>query len=584
MDFARYYWRREFPHCSRDRGYARRRSIRRATSSSGCSPPARRRRAAPPLQPRPRRRHRARRGADRQRRQGRRRRGQHQADPSSCCCGCCTARSRPNSASPRTSGGRCRCCSTRPTTCSRPSVATMLAEGRSAGLEAVLRLAVLGPDPRRDRALRCPLAAAVDLDLPHARDGRRPVPRRPGDGHLQRPHLDRPRRPGTAALLRRRHHPPPVHHRHQPLGRRRHPRPAFVAGTLPWEELYDEQLAEHHLAAQRERGGHHPATLPDPLGDKRPRTPSASDSARRRRPSATGRTGARPAATPRTAQIPRAASSLLVKHSRSSIAMLPDSYTAAHRYDGAIIQRQRSDDPQPARCASATSPSSATSGATTSSPPASYANSGGPDSRSSGAPPARQALPRRPSRALPPLTRRGSYPMDLLQLSAAGHRCSATWASSTPAALQAPRRLRLRPTSYTTSRSTPGCSPTAARSAWRPARVAWRAPTHPAPDGTPSCASTTTGPSKASATRNHAPSSPTPFSRSPQRRRRQPPALPDRVRPHQPRRQELRQVPPLRRLPHLVVAPHRPGRPRRAALGAVRLPGRGPARRLPRLR
>ena len=26
--------------------------------------------------------------------------------------------------------------------------------------------------------------------------------------------------------------------------------------------------------------------------------------------------------------------------------MLPDSYTAVHRYDGAIIQRQRSDDPQ----------------------------------------------------------------------------------------------------------------------------------------------------------------------------------------------------------------------------------------------
>jgi len=30
---------------------------------------------------------------------------------------------------------------------------------------------------------------------------------------------------------------------------------------------------------------------------------------------------------------------------RGPVAMLPDSYTAVHRYDGAIIQRQRSDDP-----------------------------------------------------------------------------------------------------------------------------------------------------------------------------------------------------------------------------------------------
>ena len=44
------------------------------------------------------------------------------------------------------------------------------------------------------------------------------------------------------------------------------PRPAFVASTQP---LHDPALAEHHLAAQRERGGHHLAHLVAPLGDKR---------------------------------------------------------------------------------------------------------------------------------------------------------------------------------------------------------------------------------------------------------------------------------------------------------------------------
>ena len=57
-----------------------------------------------------------------------------------------------------------------------------------------------------------------------------------------------------------------------------------------------------------------------------------------------------------------------------------------------------------------------------------------------------------------------------------------------------------------------------------------------------------------------------------------------RVRPHPAPRQELRQVPPLRRLPHLVVAPHPARRPRRPAVRAVRLPRRRAARPLPRRR
>ena len=46
------------------------------------------------------------------------------------------------------------------------------------------------------------------------------------------------------------------------------PRAGFVAGTLPMPDLFDPALAEHHLAAQRQRGGRHLTHLPAPLGDK----------------------------------------------------------------------------------------------------------------------------------------------------------------------------------------------------------------------------------------------------------------------------------------------------------------------------
>jgi hypothetical protein len=65
------------------------------------------------------------------------------------------------------------------------------------------------------------------------------------------------------------------------------PRPAFVAGSLPMQDLYNPALAEHHLAAQRDRGGHYPAHLPAPLGDKR--SPDAHPQAStRRRPGPKG--------------------------------------------------------------------------------------------------------------------------------------------------------------------------------------------------------------------------------------------------------------------------------------------------------
>jgi hypothetical protein len=54
------------------------------------------------------------------------------------------------------------------------------------------------------------------------------------------------------------------------------PRAAFVAETLPMEELYDPELAQHHIEAQRARGGHHLTHLAAPLGDQPNPEPSAN--------------------------------------------------------------------------------------------------------------------------------------------------------------------------------------------------------------------------------------------------------------------------------------------------------------------
>jgi hypothetical protein len=43
------------------------------------------------------------------------------------------------------------------------------------------------------------------------------------------------------------------------------PRAGFLGRTLPMEDLHDDQVAARHLIAQRERGGHHPGFMPDPV-------------------------------------------------------------------------------------------------------------------------------------------------------------------------------------------------------------------------------------------------------------------------------------------------------------------------------
>jgi len=73
------------------------------------------------------------------------------------------------------------------------------------------------------------------------------------------------------------------------------PRAGFLAHTLPMEQLHDADLARRHTQAQRERGAHHPAALPDPLAgepnatDPRPQPPPATPrSGQKRRGQPTG--------------------------------------------------------------------------------------------------------------------------------------------------------------------------------------------------------------------------------------------------------------------------------------------------------
>ena len=57
----------------------------------------------------------------------------------------------------------------------------------------------------------------------------------------------------------------PIHHALNLWVAHGGPRAGFLAHTLPMEQLHDPDLARRHAHAQRERGAHHPTTLPDPL-------------------------------------------------------------------------------------------------------------------------------------------------------------------------------------------------------------------------------------------------------------------------------------------------------------------------------
>ena len=155
-----------------------------------------------------------------------------------------------------------------------------------------------------------------------------------------------------------------------------------------------------------------------------------------------------------------------------------------------------------------------------------------------------------------PLARRGSYPWTY-HLGAEGHGCSSTPASIADASASTARGLRLRPRHSTRSNSTPGCSHTAGTR--RPRCSSWHGETHIEP---PPARPRPTAPRRRlvrrGATRPRRARPVRPDAVAGSRRRRasdRPPTFLDRVRPHAARRQELRQVPPLRRLRERLVEP-----------------------------
>ena len=217
--------------------------------------------AAPPRHARPRRHPRTRRDPDRRRRQGHRRRGQHH--PRHPAAAAAPAPRDPGAAGAARGRPPARLAADRRGPQRAHAVGRQDARRRPLRrTRGRLRLAVLRADPRRGHPLRRALAAAVDLDLPHARDGGRPLARRAGDGGLLRPHLHRPGRAGTTALLTRRHRQAPHPPRDQPLGRRRRParrvpRPHAPDGGAP-------------------RRGRSPPTTPTPSASAAATTPDRS--------------------------------------------------------------------------------------------------------------------------------------------------------------------------------------------------------------------------------------------------------------------------------------------------------------------
>ena len=151
-----------------------------------------------------------------------------------------------------------------------PTVATMLAEGRSAGLEACFAWQYSAQV--RDELVRSgvrSLLQSISIFRMREMEDARSLAGLAMDVYSDRisvDHEEQERLRFSADDIVRL----PVHTAINLWVARGTPRAGFVARTLPMEELYDPAPAEHHLAAQRDRGGHYLAHLPAPLVDGLP--------------------------------------------------------------------------------------------------------------------------------------------------------------------------------------------------------------------------------------------------------------------------------------------------------------------------
>ena len=561
MDFARYYWRREFPELLRDRSRTLEvldpplNKLRRLLSTPQVDVVLRHPYSLDIE------------GAIATRRGDRRstapKRSPAKTTPScssSCCCGSCTAPSKPNKPSPNNERRRVSLYVDEAHNVLTPSVATLLAEGRSAGLEACFAWQYSAQV--RDELVRSgvrSLLQSISIFRMRELEDARSLAGLAMDVYSDHISIDQAEQERLRFSADDIIHLP-VHTAINLWVAQGTPRAAFVARTLPMEELYDPAAR-----ATSPRGATRPRR-PPPHPPGRPTRTTTRRTVRRpeRDPGARARATRPPRAPGDNPRRPRLRTSCCWRTCSDAARQLPRR-----------APLRRSDHPAPtlrrartgARCASATSPSCATSGATTSSPPNSSANSGGPAkpprphgagssscsaaATSSASGPTARAAPTNGPTTSPP----------------AATACCESSARSTPTRASNHAKCSTTAAPSTTSKSTPGCSPTAACSA-------------------PPCSS---GKANTSSPHREQPAKPNAALdddwsieglRDPQPRpvvpdaalqiaddgQREPAHLPDRVRPHQPHRQELRQVPPLRQPRRLVVAPH---------------PARGPRRRRP---
>jgi hypothetical protein len=146
-----------------------------------------------------------------------------------------------------------------------PTVATMLAEGRSAGLEACFAWQYSAQI--RDELVRSgvrSLLQSISIFRMREMEDARSLAGLAMDVYSDRISVDHDEqerlRFSADDIVRL-----PVHTAINLWVARGTPRAGFVARTLPMEELHDPALAEHHLAAQRDRGGHYLDHMPAPL-------------------------------------------------------------------------------------------------------------------------------------------------------------------------------------------------------------------------------------------------------------------------------------------------------------------------------
>ena len=450
-----------------------------------------------------------------------------------------------------------------------PSVAKMLAEGRSAGLEAVFAWQYSAQI--RDEVIRSgvrSLLQSISIFRMREMEDARSLAGLAMEVYSDRISIDQDEQerlrfsPDDIVKL-------PIHRAINLWVADGVPRAGFLGHTLPMEALHDASVAEHHREAQRERGGHHPEHAPRPARRRRRRSRSRPRARERRRSATPARRTSRERRRARGRATAAATRDREDSDGLSDGPELPASYLEAHRYDGAAIQHDRRDAIVPCalqprdvaivrdvwRYKFLTAPQ--------------LLELWWPD----GVRPGRRPPPAASSSDAGYLDRFRPYraPRNGLFPGPTTSARRATACCSTPASSRDRQRYRHRPI-YDYGHVLHELQLNAWVLAYRralgdgSARLGRRdrrssRPPRPAPRARALRRRLVTP--KASRRPRARPVCPDAVARDRRRRaRRAQPADPHRVRPHPPPRQELREVPPLRRLPDLVVAPHAARRPR----------------------